>query len=73
MMVAMTWRTCVIRDKSGSSEIIICSKCKQEKELLYDEHEIVVAETKCKCEYAKHKILDGALKKLFKQREIKNV
>jgi len=45
-----------------TSEIILCPKCKTEKELLYFD-EVVVSESSCKC--FKNSSLKVALKKAF--------
>jgi hypothetical protein len=52
---------------SGRSELFRCSGCRCEKEILYDEKDLPVAETRCMCKDAnqnKPKNLDKILSEL---------
>jgi hypothetical protein len=51
---------------TGASEIFLCSKCKREIILDYDNNDNVVNASKCLCSYRPNKDLDKAFKKIDK-------
>ena len=55
-----------------SSEIIYCSKCRTEYELLYDVNDTVVSQSRCKCPRVSDKErMNKAIKEIAKQFNIK--